>query len=108
MRALSRLASLAVSFLFASAFPQSATVSGTVTGLDGGSFKGAFVEAQNSKTKITVDVLSDKDGKYHIENLPAGDYDVKIRAIGYKADPHSGVTLAANQKVSFDFALQRG
>ena len=108
MRALNRLASLAVSFLFASAFAQAATISGTVKGLDGGSFKGAFVEAQNSKTKITVDVLSDKDGKYHIENLPAGDYDVKIRAIGYNADPHSSVSLAANQKVSFDFALQRG
>ncbi len=37
-----------------------ATVSGTVKGPDGGPFEGAFVQAQNAKTKITYMALSDK------------------------------------------------
>src|ERR1700674_2362983 len=84
-----------------------ATITGTVNGADGAPFQGAFVEAQNAKTKITVIVLSDSQGRYRIPDLAAGDYRVQIKAVGYRADPRSGVTLAADQNVSFDFALQK-
>jgi len=43
-----------------------------VKGPDGKSFKGAFVAAQNLESRITVNVLSDKDGRYRVENLPEG------------------------------------
>ena len=33
---------------------------------------------------------------------------MRIRAIGYKADPHNDVKLAANQNASLDFDLQPG
>jgi virginiamycin B lyase len=85
-----------------------ATITGTVKGVDGAPFQGAFVEAQNSKTKITVIVLSDSQGRYRIPDLAAGDYRVQIRAVGYRADPRSGVTLTADQNASLDFALQMG
>jgi virginiamycin B lyase len=85
-----------------------ATIGGTVKGADGAPFQGAFVEAQNSKTKITVIVLSDSQGRYRIENLAAGDYRVQIRAVGYRADPRSSITIAADQSLSLDFALQKG
>ena len=64
-----------------------ATVTGTVKGPDGAPFQGAFVEAQNTKTKMTLIVLSDSQGHYRIEKLPAGDYRVQIDATGYRADP---------------------
>ena len=85
-----------------------ATINGTVKGVDGAPFPNAFVEAQNAKTRITVIVLSDGQGRYHIENLPAGDYRVTIKAVGYRADPRNAVTLASGQNASFDFALQKG
>ena len=85
-----------------------ATITGTVKGPDGAPFMGAFVQAQNTKTKITVNVLSHKDGKYHVDDLPAGDYEIRIRAIGYQADPRLGVSLKAKQKASFDWQLQKG
>ena len=66
-----------------------ATIAGTVTGPDGKGFRGAFVQARNLKTKITVSVLSDNQGKYAIENLPAGDYRLGLRAIGFKGDPRT-------------------
>ena len=85
-----------------------ATVAGTVKGPDGAAFKGAFVQAQNTPNRMSFSVLSDKDGKYRIENLPAGTYSVQVKASGYKADPQSGVRLAADQNATFDLALQTG
>jgi virginiamycin B lyase len=86
----------------------SATITGTVKGPDGAPFQGAFVEAQNMKSRITTIVLSDTHGQYQIEKLPAGDYRLLIRAVGFRTDPRTGVNLAADQKSSYDFALQKG
>ena len=85
-----------------------ATITGTVKGPDGSPFRGAFVQAQNSQTRITVNVLSGPDGKYRVEKLPAGEYTVRIRAVGFKADPKSGVKLTADQNASMDWSLEQG
>ena len=85
-----------------------AAITGTVKGPDGKAFMGAFVVAENTQNKMTVTVLSDAQGRYHINNLPAANYSVQITAVGYKSDPHNGVQLTADQKTSFDFALQTG
>ena len=103
-----RIVAVTVAVLAAATFCYSATITGVVNGPDGSPFAGAFVLAQNTKTRISVDVLSAKDGRYRVENLPAGDYDLRIRAVGYKADPHPGVTLTPDQHASVDFALQKG
>jgi virginiamycin B lyase len=87
---------------------RSATITGTVKGTDGAPFRGAFVQAQNIKSRITVSVLSDGQGRYRIEQLPAGEYRVTIRAVGFTATPRNGVNLAADQNASFDFALANG
>src|SRR5580692_9617455 len=94
--------------LFLAPASRGATITGTVNGVDGAPFQGAFVEAQNAKTKITVIVLSDSQGRYRIPDLGAGDYRVQIRALGYRADPRNALTLAADQNVSVDFSLQKG
>src|SRR5260370_21199988 len=73
-------------FAFVSA-SDAATISGAVAGPDAAPFRGAFVQARNAKTKITVSVLSDKAGRYRIENLPAGDYRLPIKAPGFNAAP---------------------
>ena len=85
-----------------------ATITGTLKGPDGAPVQGAFVEAQNAKTKITTMGVSDSKGHYRVEKLPAGEYRVQIREVGYRMDPRSGVNLTANQNASFDFALQKG
>jgi len=65
------------------------TISFTVKGPDGAPFKGAFVQAQNTKNKITMAVLSDAQGHYRAEDLGAGDYTVSIKSVGYKAEAHA-------------------
>ena len=72
-----------------------AGVTGTVKGPDGAAFRGAFVQAVNTKTKVTVSVLSDKNGRYQVEDLPPGDYELRIKAVGFRTDPKTGVSLAA-------------
>jgi virginiamycin B lyase len=85
-----------------------ATVSGTVKGPDGAAFEGAFVQVQNSKTKMTFMALSDKQGHYRVLDVPAGDYRVQIKATGFTSAPQNGVSLQGDQNASFDFALQKG
>lgn len=85
-----------------------ATLEGTVKGPDGAAFPDAFVEARNSTTKISSIGLSDAQGHYRIENLPAGQYRVTIRAVGYRATPRGGLDLTADQHASADFALEKG
>src|SRR5215469_14623658 len=108
MRATTRLM-LGVGFIIAAmSGADAATISGTVTGPDGQPFRGAFVQARNLKTKITVSVLSDNAGKYRVENLSPGEYRLQMRAIGFKADPKSGITLTAEENLTQDLALQQG
>ena len=61
-----------------------ATISGTVTGPDGAPVRAAFVQARHAGMKMTVSVLTDNQGKYVAENLPAGDYRLSIRAAGFR------------------------
>jgi streptogramin lyase len=94
--------------VFGVPFADAATISGTVTGPDGAPFRAAFVQARNAGMKMTVSVLSDSQGRYHIDNLKAGDYRVQIRAPGFSAAPKTGVKLTDDQKLTQDFALQKG
>src|SRR6516162_7408586 len=77
------------------------TISGTVKNSAGAPFRGAFVRARNVKTAMTINVLSDGQGRYRVQNLPSGDYEIRATAIGYKDGVRSGVKVAAGQSQSF-------
>jgi len=106
MRSQIRILALIGWVAFCGSVCYAADITGTVNGANGAPFQGAFVEAQNLKTKITVIVLSDSHGHYRIPDLSAGDYRVFIRATGYRADPRPAVVLTSGQNASFDFPLQ--
>ena len=107
MRSQIRLFALIALIAFCGSVTFGATITGTVKGPDGAPYSGAFVQAQNTKTRMTFLVLSDGQGHYREENLPAGDYTVMSRATGFRSDPRTGVSLTAAQNASFDFALQK-
>jgi len=108
MRPPSRFVLLVSCLILWASVCRGAAITGTVKSDEGAPFQGAFVEAQNTKTRVTVIVLSGSRGQYQIEDLPAGEYRLQIRAAGFRADPRTGVHLAADQQVSYDFALQKG
>ena len=83
-----------------------ATITGTVKGPDGQAFRGAFVQARSAKTKITLNVLSDNQGRYRVENLPAGDYRVRSGRRAIRADTVNAMALTADQNATHDFALK--
>jgi hypothetical protein len=91
--------------LASSAF--AATITGTVKGPDGKPLMGAFVVAENAKTKMTVSVLSNEDGHYYIGALPAATYKLRVDTAGYRSDPREDVGLTADQSASFDFTVQK-
>src|SRR5215218_5746895 len=95
------------SVILAASAADAATITGTVKGPDGAPFRAAFVQARNAKMKMTVSVLSDNQGRYRADNLPAGDYRLQIVAPGFRADSKSGVTLTADQSLTQDFALAK-
>jgi virginiamycin B lyase len=108
MNSLLRALGLVFVFTLSSYGASVGTISGTVKGPDGSPFKGAFVRAQNEKSKVTVSVLSDKQGGYRIQNLTEGKYQVRATAMGYKSDPRADVTVDGAQPASLDFAMQKG
>ena len=71
MKSAFKFAGVLTAVLFLATFAQAATVTGSVKSPDGTPFRGAFVQAQNTGTRVLVSVLTDKDGRYRIENLPA-------------------------------------
>lgn len=84
------------------------TLAGTVKDSSGAPLKGAFVRARNAaKSKITISALSDQQGRYRIENLSSGSYQVWASAVGYNSDPPASVNVSAGQSRR-DFALQNG
>src|SRR6202142_756085 len=108
MRSQSRALAFASLIAFFGSVCSGATITGTVKGTEGAPFQGAFVEAQNTKTRITVTVLSDSHGQYRIEKLPPGEYRLQVRTVGLRTDPRTGVNLASDKKATYDFALQKG
>src|SRR6202140_5023033 len=108
MKSASKFAGLLIAFLLFVTVAQAATVTGSVKSPDGTPFRGAFVQAQNMSTRVLVSVLTDKDGRYRLEKWPAGKYQVQVKAVGYRTDPRTDVSLTTEQNASYDFALQQG
>jgi virginiamycin B lyase len=84
-----------------------ATIMGTVKGPEGTPQRGVFVEARDDKTHMSFMVLSDAAGRYRIEKLPAGEYQLSAETTGYTADPVTVVKLSRDQTASFDWSLRR-
>ena len=49
---------------------------------------------------------SDLDGRYKINNISPGSYDVEISMIGYKIILKTGVLIAPNENVTLDFNME--
>jgi virginiamycin B lyase len=95
---------LAIGFSLTS---HAATITGEVKGPANAGLKGAFVTAQDTHTRITVAVLTDEAGHYRIENLPAGNYQLSIRSVGYRLEPAMSVTVTSDGHESRELALRK-
>lgn len=94
---------LALFLLFS--FPLIAFAQGTIEGTVYDSDTGdALPGAQVLIPSLSLGGVTDLDGAYVIENVPAGDYQLEVRFIGYSTSRQS-VTVASGQTVTIDFRL---
>src|SRR5260370_34244280 len=84
-------------------------IAGAITGREGAPFRAAFVRAQNVKTKMTMIVLSDNQGKYSTDKLPAGTYEVWATAAGFSSDPakHANINLQEDLAATVNLTMQK-
>jgi virginiamycin B lyase len=61
------------------------TLTGTVTSAAEGAMEGVLVSAQKTGSPVTITVVSDRQGRFRFPDgrLPAGQYQLRIRATGY-------------------------
>ena len=82
----------------------SAILSGTVRGPLAKPIANARVSVKNVATGQSVQTQSDVTGAYQVPNLPAGDYEISVSAVGFDTKVAT-VLLAAGAKETFDANL---
>src|ERR1043166_363397 len=63
-------------------------LSGQVTSMEEGPMEGVLVSAKKAGSTITFTVVTDQQGRYRFPSakLPAGQYTLSIRAVGYELE----------------------
>jgi len=74
------------------------TLSGQVTSPEEGAMEGVLVSAKRAGSTITVTVATDAQGRYSFPagKLEAGEYALRIRAVGYDLDAPTKITVGAS------------
>ena len=71
-----------------------ATLSGTITDPSGKAVPNAKVSVKNAASGQTVEVQTDSEGRYTVQNLIPGDYELSVSASGYSTNTEK-VTVSA-------------
>ncbi len=86
----------------------SSQLSGRVRGPEGEAIPGVQVSALNLKTGQRVQTATDSDGRYRLTNLPAGEYQVKVEAKGFRVQVAERVPVPASGGRTLDFQFPGG
>ena len=84
-------------------------LTGQVSSAAEGAMEGVLVSAKKAGSNITVTVVSDKSGRYAFPagRLDAGQYTLRIRAVGYDLDGPGTVEVTARKTTTRDLKLQK-
>jgi Carboxypeptidase regulatory-like domain len=85
-----------------------ASISGTITDPNGGALAGANVTVKNVETGLQRLVTADAAGRYDVESLPIGQYEVRAEAPGFQTETRTGVTLVVGQQAQVNLTLRVG
>jgi hypothetical protein len=84
------------------------TIYGNVADSNGAILPDAQVTATNTATNQSRTAKPGSDGSYQIQFLPAGTYNLDVRAPGFKVFEQKGITLNISQGTRIDAILQVG
>src|SRR5665213_1891503 len=85
-----------------------AALSGQISSAKEGPMDGVVVSAKQVDSTITISVVSDEKGHYSFpaSKIGPGDYDLRIRAIGYDLDGPTKVSVGKAKTASADLKLR--
>ena len=88
---------------------QAADLSGRVSSAEEGAMEGVVVSAQAEGSTITISVVSDEKGQFRFPSakIPAANYKLSIRAIGYDLDAPKAVQVADGKPADVDVKLKK-
>ncbi|MFW6079666.1 MAG: TonB-dependent receptor domain-containing protein, partial [Gemmatimonadota bacterium] len=81
-------------------------VAGVVVDDVGDPIVGARVEVTERSSGITRVVDTDRDGRFRVPLLPAGDYDIRVEEIGLRPTRVLGVPVRLGRRVGIDVRLE--
>ena len=80
------------------------TVQGTVKSASGQALSGAYVKLTNAEKRLTFMAVSQTQGRFTLNNLPAGDYTVQGIGNGFQSKP-TPIALSAGTPANADVSL---
>src|SRR5258708_2663191 len=102
------LRALICALFSASAFAQTAQLSGYIKDPSGASVPAAAITITNKDTGAKRDTKSSDNGLYVAPLLQPGSYQVLVEASGFQSVSRTGVTLGVEESARLDFTLQVG
>ncbi len=81
---------------------------GAVTDQSGGAIVGAAVSVIDVDRGITRPLVTDGAGLFDASSIIPGNYTVRVQAMGFKLEEHSGIEVGVGKEVRVDLTLQPG
>ena len=84
-------------------------LTGVVSSADEGAMEGVLVSAKKTGSTVTITVVSDNQGRYRFPaaKLEPGQYNLRIRAIGYDLDVRTTAEVTAQKTANVDLKLRK-
>ena len=85
-----------------------ASIVGTVTDTSGAAIPDAAIRTTNMGTGAVQNAVSDSQGRFRVQLLPVGQYEVQTEKPGFQTIVRKGVTLSVGSDAVVDFSLPVG
>ena len=72
------------------------SIVGIVQDPSGGAIPNAAVSVTNTETGLTVTDKTDEAGRFNLQNLAPGRYDLKVTSTGFRTFARTGIVVSAN------------
>ncbi|MFL6255849.1 MAG: TonB-dependent receptor domain-containing protein [Pyrinomonadaceae bacterium] len=86
----------------------SATLRGVIVDPNGAVVNGTLVKATQTATGVARETKTNEEGLYTLPNLPPGEYEMRVEAMGFKLMIVTAVVLQVGQTRTLDLTLEVG